>query len=261
MNSWVAVTPEAQKSKRWRSRDAFQYAVGQQTADILLPELSSLLPHYTLCFVQQEDSYRIVALLGLGGERNLYINQENYWMCPYVPATLRSYPFALANYNDSGDKVLCIQEAHITEDSDANAFFDDEGGLAPATAEVFNFLKQCERSRLQTQSACDSLAEAEIIEPWPLHIKRGEDDKEPITIDGLHRISETKLNGLAESDFMRLRESGALPLAYAQLFSEHQYPQLGQRADYLTRQLEESSARLDLGGIFEEEGSLNFDSL
>lgn len=263
MTSWAVITHSDHSDKRWHPRQAFKYAVTQNTADVLLPELSSLLPHYTLCFIQQGEKYKLIALLGLGGDRNLYVNQENYWMCHYVPATLRSYPFTLADNSETGEKIFCIEESHITDDSDATAFafFDSDNNMAPETAIAFNFLSQCEASRVQTQAACNALAEAGVIEPWKLNIKRGENDEEPIALEGLYCINEIALNEVYMPVLVRLRELGALPLAYAQLFSINQFAQLGLRADYAAQQQEKAGSSLDLSGMFEEGGSLNFDSL
>jgi hypothetical protein len=261
MAAWVVIDSNVHKCMGWRQRQAFEFASTQQTADVLLPELSSLLPHYTLCFMQQNDGYKLVALLGLGGERNLYVNQENYWTCHYVPASLRSYPFTLATNSETGEKVFCIEESHITDDSDATAFFDNDDNLANETATVFGFLSQCENSRETTQRACNALAEAGVIGPWKSEIKRGQDDEEPVEIKGLHCINETAMNEVSKTVLEQLRDVGALPIAYAQLFSMNQFPQLGQRADHFAKQQEEAAGSLGLSGMFEEEGSLNFDSI
>jgi hypothetical protein len=55
-----------------------------------------------------------------------------------------------------------------------------------------------------------------FITPWPLTVSI---DNQPQTIGGLYRIDEEKLNSIDDESFLKLRKSGALSLAYMQLFS------------------------------------------
>ncbi len=60
------------------------------------------------------------------------------------------------------------------------------------------------------------LAEADVISEWPLKIQDGDQEK---SVTGLYRIDEEKLNTLEDEKFLKIRKAGALPIAYAQLFS------------------------------------------
>ena len=65
-----------------------------------------------------------------------------------------------------------------------------------------------------------ALAEVGVIRPWPLKFKAGQEDN-PVT--GLRRIDEVALNKLTDNSFLGLRKAlGALPIAYAQMFSAGQ---------------------------------------
>ncbi|MFO7911128.1 MAG: SapC family protein, partial [Desulfotignum sp.] len=55
-----------------------------------------------------------------------------------------------------------------------------------------------------------------VVMEWPLKIQ-DKDQEKPVT--GLYRIDETKFNALADETFLKVRKAGALPIAYAQLFS------------------------------------------
>jgi hypothetical protein len=84
---------------------------------------------------------------------------------------------------------------------------------------VLTFLSQAEMSRVATQAAIDALAAAHLIQPWPLAI---EQDQQNVPVTGLYRVDEAALNALENEAFLALRPSGALTLAYAQLFSMNQ---------------------------------------
>lgn len=258
MTHWIAVSRSEHADSHWRPKQGFGFAANLQVVAILMAELSKLLPHYVLGFIRNGEQYQPVALVGLGGERNLYVNKENKWLCTYVPATLRGFPFTLAD-NDSGEQILCINESQLTEDPTAPPLFDSDGNLTARTASIFDFLGQCHANRVATQAACAVLESCELIEPWPFTINRGE-DLEPLAIKGLYRINEQALNELDGSQFAALRKSGATTLAYAQLFSRGQIDQLALRAEYVGKEIESTSSR-DLDDFFQDGGSLNLDFL
>ncbi len=68
-----------------------------------------------------------------------------------------------------------------------------------------------------TDVAVAALAEARVIQPWPIKLKAEQSER---SITGLYCIDEVALNALADDVFLKLRKtSGALPIAYAQMLS------------------------------------------
>jgi len=49
-------------------------------------------------------------------------------------------------------------------------------------------------------------------------------------VEGLHRVSETKLGQLDDEAFLKLRQAGVLALAYGQLFSSAHLKKVGELA-------------------------------
>ncbi len=259
MISWVPISRSEHVDTYWQAPQNYNVTAEQKLVSVLLPELSNMISHYVLAFAKEADQYQLVALLSLRGRQNLYLGQEGQWLCTYIPAALRSNPFTLAN-NASGEKIMCIDKSALTDNPQAKALVDGEGNLAPPTAQVLDFLNHCEQGRVMTQVVCDALAEAGLIEAWPLSLE-GDADQKTVVIEGLHRINATALNELKAEDLAKLRQSGALPLAYAQLFSMNQLPVLRQRFAAAAKPPVANSALQGLTPLFREEGVLNFDSL
>lgn len=259
MSSWIAVSRLEHAQSHWRPLQGFGFAAELQVVEVLAAELSSLLPHYVLGFVLKNDNYQLVALLGLGTTGNFYVSGENKWTCSVVPAALRGHPFKILNSED-GEQVFCIDQEHLTEDSNDVPMFDEKGDLASSTQKVLDFLTSCYSNRKLTQTACDTLAQAKVIQPWPLRINKPGDD-ESVPVEGLYRVDEAALNSISRTTLAGLRGSGALAVAYAQLFSLNQLNQLSQRSEILGRQKAEIESKSNLSGIFEDEGSLSFDGL
>jgi hypothetical protein len=58
----------------------------------------------TLGFVKQGEDYQLVSLIplvGLEKDRNLYVALKGRWLSEYAPATLRCYPFILADHKEN----------------------------------------------------------------------------------------------------------------------------------------------------------------
>ena len=87
------------------------------------------------------------------------------------------------------------------------------------------FLQQVEGNRMSTDLAMASLADAGVIEPWPLEVDA---DGKKTALGGLHRIKEAALSSVDDETFLKLRKTSGLPLAYAQLMSMGQIGRFGQ---------------------------------
>jgi len=262
MSSWVPISRTEHAKHTWRTKKGYEFAAGQQIVSVLLAEAPKILPHYVSGFVQADDgSFDWVVLVGVGGERNLYVTPDSHWFCSYIPANLRAYPFALMK-DEEGKAVLCLEESYLTTDSDQNRLFQEDGELDPSVAQAVEFIGQCEKNRQITRLACESLKEAGLIKPWPITISRG-DDVEPLNIEGMHCVDEEKLNNISGESLVSIRNTGALLLAYSQILSTAQMDQLTLRANYLAKSASKQVAPVNLDSLLNEEdsGSLSFDGL
>lgn len=258
MSEWVALSRTEHADRHWRPRDGYRFVANQQVIPVLVAELAKLMPHYALGFIQQGEGYQPVALTGLGGEKNLYLNRDGRWLANYVPSFLRGYPFSLAR-TENDQQVLCIEQQSLIEEGEGEPLFDKQGELAERVQQTLDFLTQCDKNRQVTATASQALSQSDVIEPWPLQLERGE-GQEPLKVQGLYRINEQALNELTADAFADLRKHGALPLAYAQLLSMSQLSQLGERAHYHARLASTPSSSESLGNLFDgDDDDLLFD--
>jgi hypothetical protein len=258
MPQWIALSPSQHAGQRYVPRDGYQFAAPLNVAGILLAELPKLLPHYVVVFIKEAEHYQPMVLLGVG-QQNLYVAPNGKWLGSYVPASVRGYPFILAN-NEQGKKIFALNAEHLS-DSQGDTLFDEEGKLTGTAAQSLDFLTQCEGNRHATQQAADALQHADVIEPWPLTIQRGE-GLEPLNVNGLCRINEQALNNL-ESDVYATLKGAPMVLAHAQMFSVSQLNQLTERAEFQAKHAESSKPLEDLEALFgekDDEFNFNFDS-
>jgi hypothetical protein len=240
MVNLVAVTSEKHAGKGWRPPIGYNFAASQVLVPLVGLELSAAAAEMPIAFIEHAGRYLPVAMLSPVQGRNFFIGPNGQWLGSYVPALLRSYPFALVRGEGGENAALCIDEGSglIVEASEnTQKFFEEDGGPSSAVKEIMNFLQQLEHNRSLTDLAVAILAEQGLIAPWPLTVSI---DNQPRKIDGLYRIDEAKLNALEDESFLKLRKSGALPIAYMQLFSMGRLGVFAQ-LDRLQRQLSEAA--------------------
>ena len=211
----IPVNKERHGTKSWRRFTSFSFAAQDHVATIVGAEISKAATSMPLAFARVQERYVLVAVLSLEPGRNLFVSTDGRWIGSYVPSGFQGFPFRLARGEGREDLVLCVYEDSglVFEDRKAGEpFFDDGGEISKSLKRVMDFLLNVETNRKATEVAVSALAEAEVIVPWSL--KAGNKK-----IEGLYRIDETKLQKVENSVFLGLRPTGAIPLAYAQLFS------------------------------------------
>lgn len=210
-----------------------------------------------LGFIQLIDRFVVVAIQGLAKDSNLFVNNNGLWEGRYIPAIYRCYPFLFA-VDDEGKNILCIDEGsgQVAENGDHVGFFDGDEKLTPETQTMLDSLSQCKGGRTAADSACKTLFEANLIEPWPIQVEAKEGPRE---VTGLYRISESNLTNLSAVSLKKLQRAGALSLAYCQLLSMTHLNGLLHLAK-AEDSIPVGGLELDFGES-SDSGSINFDNI
>lgn len=223
MPNIVPVSQDRHATLRWKRPTSYVFAAKQTLAPLVGAELAAAMLVYPISFIQQNDLIIPVALLGLHAGKNLFVSADGRWLTSYIPAVFRSHPFYLAN-TENGQQVLCIDEEEgLAHEGEGEAFFEN-GQPTNAVADIMRLLTQTEQNRVVTAAACTELRNQGVVQPWPITLKAGAEEKQ---LDGLFKIDEAALNALNDEAFVALRRSGALPIAYCQLLSMQHVAQLG----------------------------------
>jgi hypothetical protein len=215
---FTAVTRERHAGKKWQRSGGYGFAATNALAPIVGAELARAVLALPLAFLQEAGRFVLVAVLSLTPGRNMLVGPDGRWLGRYIPASFRSYPFRLFPTQETGRLVLCIEAdgGAVASQTAGEDFFDQEGNLSPILKKVFDFLSEYERNRQATDVAVSALAEAGVIQPWPIRIEAENNKRE---IAGLHRIDEVAFSALPDDAFLKLRKTSALPIAYAQMLS------------------------------------------
>ena len=220
MTKLVAVSSESHARKVWQPPASYQFAAKEAVAPIVLAEAAHVGSWMPIVFVQQAGRYVPMAMMSPMPGQNLFIAPNGQWLGAYVPSALRSYPFRLVRPAEGSDRLaLCIDEdSGLVRDAGEKGenFFTDDGKPSQSVSKLMEYLGQIEANRVATDLAMASLAETGVLEPWPLQV---EADGKKSAVQDVYRANESKIGQLADDVFLKLRKTGGLPLAYAQMIS------------------------------------------
>jgi len=218
----VPVDRERHAGKGWRPSQDYSFAAQQVVVRLVGAEVTAVAIAMPIAFVEQSGSYVMVGLMSPMQGRNFFVAPNGQWLSTFVPSALRTYPFSLARIEGRQQIILCIDEdsGRVVDagvNADVTKFFDEQGNPSAATRAMLDYLQQVESNRLATDLAVAGLADAHVLEPWPLAVQ--DEKKQEVSVQGLFRINEPALNALDDQAYLKLRKLGALGIAQAQLIS------------------------------------------
>ncbi len=234
MSNFQAISRERHAHQRWQHSSDYAFAAADAVVALAAAELPKAAMVLPIAFIERDDGFVPVAVLGLQPGRNLFVAPDGRWIGKYIPTALLTYPFRLVN-SEPGQQVLCMDEESglVTGGPTGKRFFANDGQPSPALQEVLNTLSQIEQNRCATVAACAVLQKHRLIRPWSVNLKTDAGAQQEVT--GLFKVDETALNQLTPEALHEVRQAGALSLAYCQLLSMQHLPLLGELAETLAK--------------------------
>jgi len=238
---------------RVRPITGYQFAGNSALVSLYGTELFRAAHEFPIAFSPEADGYFPAALLGTRPEQNVFVDAQGRWLSSYVPALWRRGAFRLARIEDRDEMALCVDgDSPLLSRSEGEPLFDAEGRPSPFITRVGQFLAGLEADRTATLAACAALDRCGVLKPWDLQVRKPDGSMQKI--GGLFIVDETRLAALSGDDLAALLACRALPIAYAQLFSLHKLPLLGQlaalRDGEAQKKKELADGTLDLDKIF-----------
>jgi SapC len=220
----VPVNRERHAKTRIREIQGFGFAAKFHIAYVTMHEFSRAAAVYPIVFVEDKDSFRPVALLGLDAGENLFVGADGKWGAAYVPAIIRRYPFALAGTGNEGQYTICLDEgSDLVSTTDGSPLFDDKGEPTQVIENVKRYLSELQQMDQLTQQFAAWLKENNMFTPLNMRVR---DQDKVKNIAGCYVVNEERLNNLSDEKFLELRSKRFLPAIYAQLMSLAQVERL-----------------------------------
>jgi hypothetical protein len=211
------ITKEQHAKLFWQPTAGFPHAASSMLAGLVAEEMMVAQKSLVIAFMQHEDKYFPVALLGLTQGNNAYLNAQHQWQAnTYIPAVFRSYPFHVV-FNEEQQAMLCIDtKSGMINEQQGEQFFTEAGEATEKLQQILAILTRIEHNKQLTQTAMQALAQADVIEVWPLTIKTDTGEQK---LEGLYKINEQRLMQLTGESLEKLMQTGAMMIAYAHFFS------------------------------------------
>jgi hypothetical protein len=226
-NKVVALNREAHALMKVRPPVlGFSYARRTNSVPILANEVAHCALEYPIVFIQGQDGYIPIALLGLRDNENLYVNIKGEWDARYVPAFVRRYPF-VPGRDDEGKLVVCIDEKAACLDVKEGLPLFDNGEPTEQLENAIKFLDEYHQISLATEALTRRINELNLLKSADPVVELN--SGEQFRMNGPFVVDEEKLKALDADVVHELFTTGALAFIHAHLVS------LGNFAELLNR--------------------------
>lgn len=188
-------------------------------------EFAELQREYPIFFRKDADNgeYQCVALLGFGGDENLFLEGDR-WTASYLPGYVARGPFLIGfqEQNIDGElrkePVIHVDMDHPRVSSDeGEAVFLPQGGNSPYLEYISTVLRGIRDGVDGSKAMFAAFDSLGLIEPVTLDVRF--DEEVGANLTGLYGIDRERLRTLGADDLASLNASGWLEGAYLVLAS------------------------------------------
>lgn len=185
---------------------------------LLTTEFVHAARDYAIAFVRGADQAMLpVAITGVPGGKNVFVDAEGQWDARYLPAYVRRYPFVFAQTGPD-QLTVCFDEAcPALNDTEGAPLFEDNGEPAPALQQVLALMTDYQAHSQLTQGFMQRLEASGLL--MEATAKADLTDGRSMQLNGLWVVDEARLKDLPEATLKAWCASGELGLVYAHLMS------------------------------------------
>lgn len=205
---------------RYTPGKRFDFASGMMSVPMVSAEAGPVAREYVFAFDREQP--KIHVLLGAVEGFNGHVTGQGQWIGRYIPAHIRAYPFspALVSGQDATSKenlqltILIDPQAAQLNDPEGELLIDENGKPTEFLSGVQNAMANLHSETVRTNEHVAQLDQLQLLVERPIEIKRLN-----ISLAGYRVIDSERLKQLNGDELAALRDSGALPVVYAQLLS------------------------------------------
>lgn len=210
----VALNREQHKDIRFSPLTDYRFTKKCNSVPLTGIEFFEASRDYPVVFSQGESGeYFPLALLSLKDNDHQLMDEEGQWDDVYIPAFIRRYPFALT---DDGTVCFDTQAEHF-KCEEGKSLFSTEGENSEALTSAITFLNHFDAQHKHTQAFCQAAKEADIFKPFNVQVMLEKD--QPLRLEGLFILDETKLTALTEEQVSEWFKKGWIAWSYAHMHS------------------------------------------
>ena len=207
---------EQHKGLRLKASDA-RFAAKNQAVPLLAAEFPEACMEYPIVFTQGQDGqWLALALTGLQANANAFVDAKGQWNARYVPASVRRYPFILAE-GPNQQLSLAADLAAPQLGAEGDALFDDKGEPTELAKNVMQMLADFQNQAAATGALAKQLHEAGLLTQQNLQVRLGEDRS--AVVEGVWIVDEARLRELSDDKVLAWFKGGQMAALHAQMLS------------------------------------------
>jgi len=186
-------------------------------------EFGDVAREYPIVFVRAGKDEAGKELIALQQDQNLYLDGPK-WNATYVPAVVRSYPFAISRI-DAQRFAICVDMGWAgSNQTDGEPVFTADGEPTELLSGTKTHLELLEGEVQRTREACQRLLDADVLREMRFDADLPGGRKH--TVDGFMTIDETRMKELPDATVLQLHRDGLLGLVHAHWMSLHHMQRL-----------------------------------
>ena len=212
----VVLDREQHKGLRLQNGDA-RFAAKNQAVPVLAAEFPEACLEYPIVFTQGQDGqWMALALTGLQAGVNAFVDAKGLWNARYVPASVRRYPFILAEGADD-QLSLAADLAAPQLGKEGDALFDDKGEPTDLAKNIMNLLADFQNQAKLTSALARQLSDAGLLTQQNLQVRLGEERS--AVVEGVWIVDEARLRQLPDDKVLAWFKDGQLAAIHAHMLS------------------------------------------
>lgn len=212
----VVLDREQHKALRVQNGDA-RFASKNQAVPLLVTEFPEACLEYPIVFSKgNEGQWLALALTGLTSDKNAFVDSKGVWNARYVPASVRRYPFILAE-GANNQLSLAADLSAPQFGKEGEPLFDEQGEPTEMVRNVMQLLGEFQAQAKLTEAVVKKLEEAQLLSQQSLQVRLG--DGRNAVVDGVWIVDENKLRELTDDKILAWFKGGELTAIHAHMLS------------------------------------------
>ena len=212
---------------RFSKSQDFSFSNNTSAVHLSFSELPQACQYYPIVF-PKDGVCLPMALLGIAEGENRYVTAQGQWKVPYIPFSIRMYPFTLAKTENQEETfALCIdpQAPHFASGM-GDPMFTADGEPNEFTQGILKTFTEYQKELSGTQAFFSVLAEKELIVDRKIEFNVNGKQR---GIDGFKGVDMEKLVTMDDAFLADMVRKGTLSLVYNHLQSLSKFGLLFQK--------------------------------
>lgn len=207
---------EQHKGLRLKAADA-RFAAKNQAVPLLVAEFPEACLEYPIVFTKGQDGrWLALALTGLQNGINAFVNANGQWNARYLPASVRRYPFILAE--GANNELSLAADMNAPQlGAEGEPLFNDQGEPTDLAKNVMQMLADFQGQAKASEAIIQQFEASGLLTQQNLQVRLG--DGRNAVVDGVWVIDESKLRELPDDIVLAWFKGGQMAAVHAHMLS------------------------------------------